>query len=389
MHIAPPAEPRLTQILEASRDASEQEAIRRLLGLWKDKPLPAPERATPDGFRYVAHVRPEHTPMGDALPGDTLFLSPHPSDVSGDFFPLLIHHLHALGMPCRQLLVTRGEKGNAPMPEHETINLRAEEEAQAAQITGINVEYLSTDASAHDLHDDAHHFRDGELLQQLPELTQRLKEYIRREKPRRLALPALYPDHPDHVATAIAALNAVIELRDEKFFEDTQHGPIEIFTSDPEFALAAGVPWAVQEVVDSRVHVPRYQYAVDKTTGLVNPVADITAENDPDAFAFEGAFAVPPLLVTASEAIESEKIKALLMHRSQTGCDEKPYLELLPVVDGVRGKQAGSDWATALYPINIPGVTARRFSLADLLPQENVFQLKLLNEANAPQQVER
>lgn len=375
--------------MEASRNASERDAIRRLLGVWKDRPLPAPEHATPAGFSYVAHVRPEHTPPGDALPGDTLLLSPHPSDVSGDFFPILIHHLHAQGMPCRQLLVTRGEKGNPPMSDDETIDLRAEEEAQAAQVTGINVEYLTTDASAHDLHDDAHHFHDGELLQQLPELTQRLKEYIRQEKPRRLALPSLYPDHPDHVATALAALNAVIALRDEGFFTDTQHGPIEIFTSDPEFALAAGVPWAAQEITDSGVHIPRYRYAVDEATREVNAVADITAENDPDAFSFEGAFAVPPLLVTASEAIESAKIKALLMHRSQTGCDEKPYLDLLPVVDGVRGKQAGSDWATAVYPINIPGVTARRFSLADLLPQENVFQLRLLNEAVEPPRVVR
>lgn len=348
-----------------------------------------PTLATPEGYHYIPRAR-QSSQLHTAPSGDILFLSPHPSDVSGDFFPLLICKLQGLGNTCRQLLLTRGEKGDDRYPEPVTIYIRQQEEAEAALITGINTEYLTRKDGQFGLWDNAAYFPDGELMSHLPALTERLKQLITTKKPRILALPALYPDHPDHLATAIAALNAIMQLREEGFF--LEHGEIDILTSDPEFAVALGQPYAVSQIpqafggskaaeaLPTELSHFTYRYALDAHTGLVTPADDICDTTQGFTFA-EHPMAVPPIIITAPQSTMRSKLQALYTHRTQMHAG-KDYTALIPMVDKLRAVQLGqaddiphAEWATGIYPIQIPGVTRTQHSILDQLPDNTVYQL--------------
>src|SRR5690606_22662360 len=115
----------------------------------------------------------------------------------------------------------------------------------------------------------------------------------------------------------------------EGYFKE--HGMIEIYASDPEFALACGVPWAVQNVASYQANravgddcqdVPvahyHYGYRVDDASGRVLPVDDITQTEDlSHHHMFDNPFAIPPVIVTASDELERNKIKALHQHETQ------------------------------------------------------------------------
>jgi LmbE family N-acetylglucosaminyl deacetylase len=370
----------------------------------------------PEGFAYL----PRETGKSVDL-GKTLFLSPHPSDVSADFYPVLIRQIRALGGECRQIILTRGEHGDDSRTPHETIAVRHREEQRSAALTGLNVDYLTRHGQASSLYDDAQYFPDGQLLQHLPELIDRLKQTIQHEHPTRLGLPALYPDHPDHLATAVAAIHALLQLREEGYF--LHHGPIEVFTSDPEFGIAAGQPWAVQQMLDlcssithhhgdgaslppladlllhavSGIPALEYRYRTDPKTRAILPASDITNRHDAHAFTFAGPVAVPPLIIAASAEDEQAKLKALFEHKTQM--EGKSYANLIPQVDRLRALQiqesqqhhgalAGQpapEWATALYPVEIPGITTGASSLIDALPQGHVFQLHAITPERAGQ----
>lgn len=380
----------LGQICQTLLAASEQDLLTQLLA--NQTNIPQTKTATPQGYQYVARI----TGTGKPLVGETLFLSPHPSDVSADFFPYLIDHLQKLGSNYSQLLLTRGEKGHEPSTSEQTVALRLTEELNSAQISGINVSFLTRQAGEYNIMDDKHYFPDGSLLEHLPELVERLKEHIRHNPPARLAIPSLYPDHPDHLATALAALNAVIQLKDEGFFKN--HEKIEIITSDPEFGVALGQPWAVQEVEkilnniaktqsqpESAIKHFRYLCQMDPETGRIEPSPDITQQFAETGFCFDLPMAVPPIIIAATEEQHEKKMHALSQHETQIL--GKAYANLIPTADRVRGLQISNPkctqdeatyhWAAGLYPISIPGVTVdSRNSLIDALPNSIVFQLQ-------------
>lgn len=373
------------QILRATAEVPEAELLTRLVDAAGIAGLQA--TALPSGYGYVARETRRRGAAVEAGGGETLFLSPHPSDVSGDFAPLLIGHMRRSGLSYRQVLLTRGEKGNDPMDEAEVIALRATEERNAAGLMGLNVTYLTRTDGDHALEDHDQYFPDGALLHYLPELTARLKAHIQQHTPRRLVIPSFYPDHPDHLATAFAAVEAVSALREEGFFEPDRHGPIEIYASDPEFAVSAGIPWARDRIHEARSNgiahtIPHYdyRYRIDEATGMVEP-AELTEEAAAGAFVFQTAFAVPPLIVTVPDDIAEAKFHAMLQHGTQM--NGKAYRDLLPLVDRLRGLQVeagnaqrGPLWGTGVYPLHIPGVTRLEHSLLDALPQENVYQLR-------------
>ncbi len=358
---------------ERIHDTPQPELIRGLL----QGAGHAPARATPDGYAYVSRETGRPLP-----PGDTLFLSPHPSDVSADFYPLLIHHLQAVGGSYQQLILTRGEKGDLPRDPAEVMEIRRGEEARSAAITRINIAYLTRKPGDCAFQDNSAYFPDGGLLDCLPAVTARLKEAIRDAAPRRLALPSLYPDHPDHLATALAAIQAVVELREEGFFHEAAHGPVEILTSDPEFALTLGQPWVMEALDQAAFTCPyQYRYHVDES-GFIHPAGDVTHAHDPASFVFDGPIAVPPFIVLSSDEAQQSKLHALSQHATQIQ-NGKAYAQLIPAVDRLRAQQVETEsarWATGLYPLKIPGVTPDTHPLIDALPAGSVFQLKRVHE---------
>jgi LmbE family N-acetylglucosaminyl deacetylase len=407
---------RARRIYNSILGKSEAELIAGLPNVDGNPELAVPTQATPEGYGYV----PMET--GKAAPqGEVLFLAPHATDASSDFFALLIQELNKLNISNRQLILTRGEKGDSDQiydaDERGTIARRLDEERRAAEIIGINVDYLTLKEGPHDfVHDDEYYLPDSRLIRRLPDLKAGIKQHFITHHPSFVCLPSLEdsPDHIDHLATAIAFIEVALELRDEGYFE--QYGPIEIYTSDPEFAVANGQTWSVNQMPvelggtvtpEQRAEMGwhgeilerffPYRYRLEKETGLVKPVEDITRTDDPEAFKFRSPLAVPPLIVSVDKGVMVSKLQALLQHDTQVGKETgrdylgeenaKDYAEKIPYIDFIRALQLagnrlkpGHKWATALYPVTIPGVTREEPTLVQALPSGTVFQLKLLNE---------
>lgn len=317
----------------------------------------APGKTTPDAVAYVGMER-----GGKKFEqGLTLFLSPHPSDASADFFAPLIGIINELGGETSQLMITRGEDGIDAAHQHATAYQRFEEERQSAVITGIKTKYLNTKDGKHGFYDDDFYFPDGKLFEHIGELAERLKDYIRDQKPARIGIPGLYVDHPDHIATSIAAIRALEELRDEGFFE--KNGKIEVFTSDPEFGVASGQGWAWD--------------ATEKTKGKVtnhNGTLPELEKYEPEISKLHGRMAVPTHIIKLTQEQVQHQLDALMAHKSQV--IGKPYPYLIEALYRVRGKQANAEWGMGFYELNIPGITCDdpdRSILASL-PHGNVAQ---------------
>lgn len=341
----------------------------------------------PENHQYV----PVKTGNPAPLSGDTLFLSPHPSDSSADFFPIFMRKLKDLGCGCRQLVLTRGEKG---LSEDETdlakvIRVRRAEEAGSAEHVGVKTRYLTRNGELIDHFTDPRFedpeselfFPDGELMPNIRELTDCLKREIAAKPPARLAIPAFYADHPDHLATAIAAVNALIELEKDGFFQT--HAPIEVFTSDPEFAVATGQSWALDntpstyggrgEAVDPELVQPiSYGWVKDPETGLIFPSNDIREAGN---VTFDEPFATPPFILSVSEEEERFKMTALGHHSTQI--EGKDYAALIPAANLFMGTRLpeSDEWGIGVFPVNIPGVTPQSSAMLAAMPDGTVYQL--------------
>lgn len=293
----------------------------------------APGKATPDDIEYV-----DMAGGGRKLEqGLTLFLAPHPSDASADFFAPLIGIINDLGGKTQQLMITRGEDGIDAAHKWVTAQQRKHEELRSAAITGVKTECLTTGNIAKNSNGDGYYFPDGKLFENIDLLTRRLKQYIIENKPARIGIPGLYVDHPDHIATSIAAIRALEELKKEGFFE--KNGTIEVFTSDPEFGVAKGQKWAQDETIKQNKELPdlrKYEPEISKLRG-------------------NSLMAVPTHIIKLTEAQMQRQLDALMQHKSQVV--GKPYPHLIEALYSVRGLQAGGEWGMGFYELKIPGVT--------------------------------
>jgi len=310
-------------------------------------------------------------------------LSPHPSDATADLAAGILSTLAQRGALIEEWLLSRGELGSNSMAPAETIAVRIEEERHSAAMLGIKPSYLSRDGALVTPEDckefanpeSERYFPDGSLMEHIEELTELLKARFLADPPDCLILPSLYPDHPDHLATTLAALNALDQLRGRL------PQPIEVICSDPEFALSAGLPWAVENIPQvyggraaingiERIKPFHFHWAQDQVTGVLSP-APIAHEVHHHHLREAAEVAVPPFMLGLSESQVMQQMQAIAGHETQmVEWDhdgrpvEKTYQRLIPGVSRMMAKllpkaTPGPEYggACGLYPVNMPGIT--------------------------------
>ncbi len=380
----------------------------------------------PDGYHYTP-VDPFAQPL-PATARKTLIIGAHPSDAV-DFHYEVAKTLQERGDELQVLTLTLGELGVEDTPRDVVVDQRLDEEAQSLEALGVTPRYLrtqpgpngalfstvadvrQTEERAGERHvtiDSAeHYFPDGNLFSVLPQLTDQIEAYILAEKPSRLLLHSLKPDHPDHVATTVATLNALERIQ-AKYPQYFTENPIDIILSDPEFGVAAGQGWAKDHIpvelggnLTAEARQQRgwawgfagentdhptfsaYQYHYASQGTAITPSSDIRNNETPDATLNQHPLAVAPYIIASTQEMLNAFVQALAAHASQVAT--KPYGLEIPKVRRMRGLATDdqTELGAGFHPVSMEGITRPiEAFLRDLAqPGHAIFQLMQQEQA--------
>ena len=295
--------------------------------------------APPEGFTYIKIQKEKKNTVKRGRIG---YFGPHPSDLP-DFIGGITSQLHNASM--NEFLLTEGELGASPLSEDETRRIRRQEAIGGSIILENIIKVLSKENGIV--------LPDGDVLSHMDEATQLVKQTIQHEELSIIIAPGPEADHPDHVATFLAVMQALCQLGQEGYFIDKEIPAV--YLTDPEYGYGSGGSWA-KEKIEAIVHDYPYLKQME-------------------------AFVTPDYIVDISAGMQ-KATAALLMHATQM--EGKEYLWKIPMLKRVRGLQIGVAWAEGLRQVIFPGVSSNENKLAEYLPEKSMFILSPKNYFTNP-----